>query len=403
MSPQNNIDSSAFVLHFPDAVRIAGESVQGRVELNVALAQDEGIENLDVYLRGYIVTTIIENNFDGSDTRHEREIELINFSKLLWARGTAFPDPGSHLLDLPFKFQLPVSLPPSFHLSVINHEATIQYIVEVVGSRPGRFRRDNVVHQIFPVLPAASPEQVVARKSLKKGWHGAWTAVSVERKIRQGIWGDHAHARAKVKIPELESFPRATPVPISLYIETRTKPMALTAIPADKYNKPLFPAPPTHSAEVKLFFEREASIRTWRKSAVVADTFPTRSVFGDLNTSVDADVEAAQWIPDPERKDYGVWKRSARFDTTVTLPFAPTFSTETIDSKYFLHFQLSFPGMGNDLELHVPISLHPAHTCPSFALNYADVPPEGTPPLRLIDELPPPAYSIEHLIAQAGL
>lgn len=51
-----NVPSPAFVLHFPDAVRVAGETIQGRVELNVALAQEEGIESLCINLSGSIVT-----------------------------------------------------------------------------------------------------------------------------------------------------------------------------------------------------------------------------------------------------------------------------------------------------------------------------------------------------------
>ncbi|KAF7362362.1 Arrestin-N domain-containing protein [Mycena venus] len=380
MAPQN-VASPAFVLHFPDAVRVAGETIQGRVELDVASAQDEGIENLSVNLKGSIVTTIIETNFDGSDTKYERVIELIDIRKSLWERGTAFPDPGSHMLVLPFKFKLPRSLPPSFHLSVLHHKALISYTLEVVGSRPGLFRKDRMIRKVFPVLPAASPEQILAKKSLKKGWEGDWRTTFVERKMRPGIWGDYSHVRAEVKIPDLESFPRATALPLDLSFETRTKPMTRTAAPVDKHNKPLFPAPPTLSSDVKLFFEREASIYAEPKIGTAIDSFETHCGFGDPeSSSVKSTINEAEWIPDPERKDYGVWKRSVRFETSVTLPFAPTFSTETIECKYFLNFAVSFPGIGNDLELHVPIHLDPAHACPSFAMNYADVPPEGPPP-----------------------
>ncbi|KAF7350989.1 Arrestin-N domain-containing protein [Mycena sanguinolenta] len=396
MAPQNNDTSPAFVLYFPDAVRVAGETIQGRVELNVALAQDEGIEDLHVNLRGSIVTTIIESNFDGSNTKHERAIELINSEKLLWERGTAFPDPGSHILVLPFKFKLPTDLPPSFHLCVLHHEAIISYTLEVVGSRPGLFRKDHLVRKIFPVLPAASPTQVLAKKSLKRGWNGVWKTISIERKIRQGIWGDHSHARIEVKIPDLESFPRATALPLTLCIETRTKSMARTNSPEDKPNKPMFPAPPTQTGDVELFFEREASIRAQRQNGTAIDSFRTYGAFGDPSNSVQSAIEA-EWIPDPERQNYGVWKRTVRFETKVTLPFAPTFSTETIECKYFLNFAVAFPGMGNNVELHVPIQLDPAHACPSFAMNYADVPPEGPPPP--LDELPPPAYSTRQEIS----
>jgi hypothetical protein len=240
MAPQNNLNSPTFVLHFPDAVRVAGETIQGRVELNVALAQDEGIENLHVNLKGSIVTyvlsfsrwylltissrTIIESNFDGSETKHERAIEvrarltkltsfsnifqLINSGKSLWERGTVFPDPGSHILVLPFKFKLPTNLPPSFHLSVLHHEAIISYTLEVVGSRPGLFSKDRLIRKIFPVLPAASPAQILAKKSMRKGWHGPWRTISLERKMRAGFWGDYSHASAEVRLHVLPAANR---------------------------------------------------------------------------------------------------------------------------------------------------------------------------------------------------
>lgn len=110
--------------------------------------------------------------------------------------------------------------------------------------------------------------------------------------------------------------------------------MSRTAAPVDKHNKPLFPAPPSQSADVKLFFQREASIRTQRRDGTGKDCFETEGGLGDPTTSsVKSTIEDAEWIPDPEREDRGVWKRSVQFDTTVTLPFAPTFSTETIDCK----------------------------------------------------------------------
>jgi hypothetical protein len=111
-----------------------------------------------------------------------------------------FPNPGSHVLVLSFQFKLPDDLPPSFHLSVLHHEALISYTLEVVGSRPGLLRRDRLITKIIPVLPAASPAQWAAKTSLRKGWNDAWTTIFTEQKIRYGIWGDHSHARAEARL-----------------------------------------------------------------------------------------------------------------------------------------------------------------------------------------------------------
>ncbi|KAJ7736924.1 hypothetical protein B0H16DRAFT_111999 [Mycena metata] len=395
MAPQTCINSSAFVLYFPDTVRVAGETIHGRVELNVARAQDEGIENLSVNLKGSIETTIVEPNSDGSNTEHERTVELVNICKPLWDRGTAFPDPGSHSLVFLFQFRLPDNLPPSFNISTLHHKASITYALEVIGRRPGRLlRKDRQIRQVFMVLPTASPAQILARTSLKRGWDGAWKTSSVEQKIRQGIWGDHSHVRAEVQLPDLTSLPRATAFPLKVYIETCTKSMSRTATPFDKHSKPLFPAPP-QSAEVKLSFQREANILTRRRKGTAMDSIQLLGGLGDpASSSVQCTAEEPEWVPDPEKEDRGVWKRAVRFETTVSLPFAPTFRTETIECKYSLHFAVSFPGIGNDVKLDVPIRLDPSHAATK---NYADFPPAGRPPLL---DLPPSYWTLNNVNQQ---
>ncbi|KAJ7771999.1 hypothetical protein DFH07DRAFT_803348 [Mycena maculata] len=383
----------AFVLHLPDTFRVSGEIISGHVEFDLARAQVDGIESVRVNLKGCIVTKVIELNSDGSNTTHERAIELLNSTKLLWERGTAFPDPDTHVLPLPFQFRLPDNLPPSFDLHVHHHEASISYAIEVLGTRPGCLRKNRQICKIFKVLPAASPAQILAKRSLKQGWGGPWRTVFLEQKIRQGVWGDYGHARVEAKVPDLTSFPCATAIPLQFCIQTRTKPMSCTDAPEDKSGRPLFPAPPAQSADVKLFFHREANIRALRRNGTAKDSFRIHGSLGDpASTSVKSDIQDAEWIPDPEKKDRGVWKRAVRFETTVSLPFAPTFSTETIECKYSLRFTVCFPGIRNDLKIYVPIHLDPAHACrspPGWSpqISYADIPPED--PEDLLEDMPP--------------
>jgi hypothetical protein len=51
--------AETFTLHFPDIVRVAGEIVQGHVELNLRKALDEKVENVRIKLRGSIVTYVL--------------------------------------------------------------------------------------------------------------------------------------------------------------------------------------------------------------------------------------------------------------------------------------------------------------------------------------------------------
>lgn len=48
----------ALTLFFSDYVRVAGEVLQGRVDVNVPMALEDKIENVRVKLRGSIVTYV---------------------------------------------------------------------------------------------------------------------------------------------------------------------------------------------------------------------------------------------------------------------------------------------------------------------------------------------------------
>lgn len=58
MAPRSNTNALAFALDFRDSIWVAGEIISGRVDLNVACAQDDGIETLCVNLKGFIVTYV---------------------------------------------------------------------------------------------------------------------------------------------------------------------------------------------------------------------------------------------------------------------------------------------------------------------------------------------------------
>nr|GAT56176.1 predicted protein [Mycena chlorophos] len=390
MAPQKDSLPSVFTLCCPDTVRVAGETIEGHVELDLHRAQQDGVEDVSITLKGSVITTIHETNTDGSDTKHQSTIPLIDTTTSLWQRGAAFPLPGSHILDLPFEFQLPSSLPPSFHFAVHHHKVSINYTMEILGSRPGLLRKDRRITKTFAVLPAASPTQIEAKLSLKQGWVGPWKTTVSEMKVRQGLCGGFGFARLEVEMPKLHSFPRATPVPLQIMVETRTKPMLRTKQPFDKHQKPLFPSPPDDIGRLKLNFCRETKMLAHRRSATRTDSHCISSATAKAVTS-----PPAEWIPDSEHPERGVWKRSVQFHSTICLPFAPTFATETVQCKYYLRLDLPFPGR-NNLSVYVPIRLDPVDPCPlPTDLNYALIPPESPPPM---DADIPPTYlsAIEH-------
>ncbi|KAJ7185442.1 hypothetical protein C8R46DRAFT_379429 [Mycena filopes] len=239
----------------------------------------------------------------------------------------------------------------------------------------------------------------MAKESLRQGWDGAWTNIAREDKIRQGLWGDYSRVSASLTLPDLSSFPIATPIPYSFHVTTETKMLDRSDRPQDKHAKPLFPAPPTHSANLKQTLSRRTEIRVRKRTENVRETFDLQGIRHKADTwnarGVEAVVDEPEWIPKDD-KGRGFWRRTVHFSSTLALPFAPTFKTEILDWAYSLHFVVPFPGIGNDLKLQLPIHLGPGSACPpppigapgSSSLTYADVLPAGPPPMVDL----PPAY-----------
>ncbi|KAJ6631461.1 hypothetical protein B0H10DRAFT_2207118 [Mycena sp. CBHHK59/15] len=400
MASSSASQPQAITLHFQNVGRVAGETLEGHVDLNVALAQEDHIEHLRIKLRGSIVTTITTSNGQTTVT-HKQTILLIHSNKSLWTQGSTFPEPGSHVLSCPFQFQLPENLPPSFHGSAYHRRAAISYSLEVVGDRPGLFRLNRRIRRLISVLPAASRSQLLAAESLRQGWTGEWHDIVRDEKLRQGIWGDYSHAKVTLTIPKTRAFPVATPIPFTLHVVTQTKPLPRSDRPEDKHGMPLFPAPPAMSSNVKLQLRRDTELRVRGRVRRVEDVFDLRGSLGDVTrvAAVRMVVDEPTWAPQ-DTKDRGIWTRAVHFESALALPYAPTYSTETVDWKYTLRIVVPFPGLGNDLKLELPVWLDPAAACPpppigvagGACLTYADVLPAGPPPMQ---DLPPSYWAGE--------
>jgi hypothetical protein len=51
--------AETLTLHFPDVVRVAGETLQGTVDINIPMATEDKVENVRVKVRGSIVTYVL--------------------------------------------------------------------------------------------------------------------------------------------------------------------------------------------------------------------------------------------------------------------------------------------------------------------------------------------------------
>nr|GAT49095.1 predicted protein [Mycena chlorophos] len=379
--------SEALVLDLPAFTRVAGEILTGFVHVNMQQAQEDGIEQEYVEskcnfkesdaLPGITVST-------GQSSITYRDIVVLFHQKvLLWNQGSAaYPEPGSHVLNVPFQFKLPPHLPPSFHCEGLGRFATVGYSVEVVGDRPGLFKFNKRIRRPFSVVPAASLEQMLLKESLRQNWNGPWKTWSMHEKLR-------------------------------LFIETDTKPMKHEDCPdgpVDKHNTPLFPKPPGWSSEVKFQLYRWAQLRARSRTEKVQNTYRLQKSIGDP-TSVAAVVHTQnppQWIPlsEKDEKGKGFWRRGIKFESSVILNFAPTWQGPTLEWKYRLVFIAPFAGIGNDFKFFIPIQLETGAPCPPPPMgiagsstsagvgSYADVLPPGPPPM--LDDLPPAYWAGDH-------
>ncbi|KAJ6588706.1 hypothetical protein B0H19DRAFT_1100805 [Mycena capillaripes] len=395
-------------LHFQNVVRVAGEIIAGSVDLNVALAQEHRIEHLRIKFRGSITTRITTQNGQTRVT-HRQTVPLVHSNQVLWTQGSAFPEAGSHVISCPFQFQLPENSPPSFHCDAHSRGGAVSYSLEVVGDRPGIFRLNRRIRRVFSVVPAASQAQLLAKESLRQGWTGSWRDFKQEEQLRQGIWGEYSRAYATLSIPDLRSFPITTPIPYSFHVVTETKTLDRSDRPEDKHGKPLFPAPPPQSTLLNQELRRSATVCVRNRMREVNNTFDLQGIrsFTDVEPAarprVQVLIDEPVWIPKDEKDEKGgrgFWRRAVHFNSTLAFPFAPTFSTESIDWTYTMRFVVPFPGLGNDLKLEVPIHLGPSSACPpppigaagTSSITYADVLPAGPPPMF---DLPPSYWAGE--------
>ncbi|KAF8152015.1 hypothetical protein K438DRAFT_1778527 [Mycena galopus ATCC 62051] len=257
-------------LDFKDYVRVAGETIAGHVDLNMAQAQELHIHHLWIKCRGAIKTQVL--------VRDEKELRTRSFvdKKSLWKLESALPEEGSQVLSRPFQFQLPSDSHPSFHL---------------VTEREGR-RANHQIRRVFAVVPVATAEELRATESLQQSWTGPRRDITQEKKMRRGMWGDYSQACATIST-ETKSVPRSDR--------------------AENRGKALFPASPTHSSQLKKVLRRVTNIKVQGKVAHQKDTFDLPMTRGLDDTEigqvkslceVEAVVDEPEWIQ--KEKDRGV-------------------------------------------------------------------------------------------------
>lgn len=367
------------VLVFPNHVRTAGDLLTGYVDLNMPLAQQKGVDQVRVKLRGAAQSRTTVGN-----TACEQTEWLVRDDLMLWTPGSAFPAPDTHVLRLPFTFQLPDTLPPSFHYIGGGIMGRIGYSVEVVGHRPGRFTRNRRVGCVFPLLPVADPLDVSTRMDLLSGWNGNWKKIEVGKDIRQGLFGQYSHVEIEISLPDITSFPFDTPLPFRMHIMTRTKDMKHADVEAMvSKGKELFPAPPLKPISVLLRLHKliraEANAQKLSSTQHGPNLIPKDSQFN---------VSEPEWIVTSEKngEELGQLQRVVELNTMIAFTSSPTFSTALINCQYSLYLKVPFVGLTNSIKHEFPlvinsglgnasVSLETDKPPPAFDFQSLDLPP----------------------------
>ncbi|KAI0650969.1 hypothetical protein C8Q79DRAFT_1007179 [Trametes meyenii] len=348
---------SGISVHLPPALYVSGHWVEGKVELNLEQLQQDNIQEVHVKLRGYAFTSYVINT-----TVMVERVPLVpdEASQSLWSRGSAQYPSGSRTVRVPFRLEVPLDAPPSFKYSSLmkNGSGSIRYAVTAVGVRPGALhvnRRARVTLALVPkdLVGLSVRERLSA---LGDGQISQWRTESKEEKIRRGLWGDYSTVQVQLSIPDEPVLPLFTPVPVIIKVQSTTPPSAHRKAEGSNSDKPVFP--PVPDAYNKLEFKLE------RKSFVSAQKIYHEKSVSDVvvfskqsSAVVNADVPEKEWVPLDSGSSKGSWVQRAMFKTTIRLDCPPSFAIDSVKCEYRLVVQVPFPGVGNNVEVVMPVTV----------------------------------------------
>ncbi|KAI0642174.1 hypothetical protein C8Q79DRAFT_1003114 [Trametes meyenii] len=346
-------------LQVPPALYVSGRLVEGEVELDFRQLQQDNIKEVQVQLRGWADTSYTIN----SSVIVER-VPLVRDDVSLWSRiGPVQPPPGEHTMRVPFRLELPPDLPPSFTYFGLKYAGTgsIRYSVTAIGVRPGSLQLNRRVRVPLALVPK-DVEGVRVRErfsALTAATVSQWRTESRQEKIRRGLWGDYSI----LSIPDEPVFPLFSPIPIVIKVQTTTPPTARHKAEANSPGKPIFPPAPGSYDKLEFKLQRQASLSAQKVEERA--TFDVTMFSQDASAVVDADVPEKEWVPVdvPEKAlgsrnavdSKGSWVQRSTFRTTVRLDCPPSFTIETLKCAYRFVVRVPFPGVGNNVEVSIPI------------------------------------------------
>ncbi|KAK7013178.1 hypothetical protein R3P38DRAFT_3277814, partial [Favolaschia claudopus] len=329
-------------------VRIAGETIEGSVDLDLPRIHKDRIKDVKVKMQGAVKTYISGSN--GLSSVAYQQVLPVRpafvslplslpdvltltsysspFTQSLWSSSNS--SESTDVVSYPFRFTIPEKLPPSFYYS-------------------------NSATRVFLVLPAATESQLQQVKTMRQGWPGPWKQMSAEDKIRRVI------------PPRPSVAPISVPIPYTLTVTTETRTLDHSDHPEDKHGKPVFPAPPTKLSELWFSLRRKMKYTAGAfKNAQRRGSFDLRQIAApDLIRRVDPaasyrrQVAESEWSSEDGMKK-GVLAPVCSFHILYGAAICANDLELGILGVTRFQIVIPFPGMGNDVKLETPIQLNPS-------------------------------------------
>ncbi|PIL28281.1 hypothetical protein GSI_09569 [Ganoderma sinense ZZ0214-1] len=346
---------AALAVYFPPSVYTPGSTIEGEVELNFRHLREDNIDEVHVKLRGIAYTCINQDK-----VTLEEKVELAHDQISLWTRGGAYPDPGSDIIRLPFRFVLPTdALPPSFKFSSSWQWAHVKYSVCAVGARKGRLTANRRHRVPFPVLPIDEVGTSVRQAAATTGWK----RFDKEESIRRGLWGDYSKVKVELALADIPVLPLFSDIPYIITITTTGPPVAREKASAEKSSFPPLPRDP-HELEFELQQKLQLRADIFKGSEGRASSTVATILGGKkekrAQIAVDIELPEREWTPvadEKEKEGKGSWVQRVAFQSTFRLNCPPAFAVKNIECNYVLVVKVPFPGIGNSLKLEVPVTV----------------------------------------------
>lgn len=344
------------------------------VEIRFPAILDEEIHEVHVKLRGHVRTSIRRSNGNGGSSTTREELDIVRQDCSLWTRGSAYPPAGSHTLTIPFQFELPHDMPPSFSYEHRGVTGSVLYTVSAVGSRAGIFQPNRRSTYDLEVVPA-DPNGSMIADGLRNGWQGEWTKRRTVDRIRKGFWGEYANVEMEFRYPSMTTFPLHTDIPFSVTITTLSK----TCTPGDSK---VWPVPPSSPHQVRFELRNKVDIRAHRLHRSHERSPASLGGMHYSRGNVDVETLPREWVATGSGSGGGKWRQTVTFKTAFQLRCPLTFRCATIANEYRLFLRVHYGWLAGGLEMIVPAvlssGLSPEHEdgmSVAFSAESPDLPP----------------------------